>query len=138
MSRDVFLIVIAMLSAGIGEGIFYSFQPIYLGQLGADPLRIGMIFSGVGLMMSISPIPAGYLADHFGRKPLLVLAWILGTAAIWIMALAESLQLFIMGMLLYGMTNFVSSPLNSYITAARGKWSIGRAFTFVSASFNVG
>jgi DHA1 family tetracycline resistance protein-like MFS transporter len=62
----------------------------------------------------------------------------LGTAAIWIMGLAESLPVFILGMLLYGVTNFVSSPLNSYITVARGRWSIGRVFTFISASFNIG
>jgi predicted MFS family arabinose efflux permease len=41
-------------------------------------------------------------------------------------------------MLIYGVTNFVSSPLNSYITVARGRWSVGRVFTFVSASFNIG
>ena len=46
--------------------------------------------------------------------------------------------MFIIGMLLYGVTNFVSSPLNSYVTSARGTWSVGRVFTFVSASFNLG
>jgi MFS family permease len=41
-------------------------------------------------------------------------------------------------MLLYGFTAFVSSPLNSYITAARGKLSIVRAMTLVSAAYNLG
>jgi len=30
------------------------------------------------------------------------------------------------------------SPLNSYITAARGKWSVGRAITLTQALYNIG
>jgi len=42
------------------------------------------------------------------------------------------------GMLLYGLTAFVSSPLNSYVTAASGRFSLARAITLVSAAFNLG
>jgi predicted MFS family arabinose efflux permease len=41
-------------------------------------------------------------------------------------------------MLLYGLTAFVSSPLNSYVTAARGKLTPARAMTYMSAGFNFG
>jgi MFS family permease len=54
------------------------------------------------------------------------------------MGLARSLPVFIAGMLLYGFTAFVTSPLNSYITAARGKMSPVRAMTLVSATYNLG
>ncbi len=54
------------------------------------------------------------------------------------MAIAPSLPLFVIGMLVYNLTAFVSSPLNSYITAARGNFSVGRAITMVSALYNVG
>jgi MFS family permease len=54
------------------------------------------------------------------------------------MALARSLPGFIAGMLLYNLTAFVSSPMNSYITAARGNLSIGRVLTVISASYNAG
>jgi MFS family permease len=89
-------------------------------------------------MMVVSHIPAGYLADKVGRKPVLVSAWVIGLIAAWIMALAHSLSVFIVGLFLYGFTMFVMSPLNSYITAARGKLSVGRAITLISASFNLG
>jgi predicted MFS family arabinose efflux permease len=65
-------------------------------------------------------------------------AWILGLIATWVMALAGSLPLFVAGMLLYGTTMFVMAPLSSYITAARGKWSVARALTLVSAAYNAG
>jgi MFS family permease len=54
------------------------------------------------------------------------------------MALAPSLSYFVIGMLLYNLTAFVSSPLSSYITAARGKLSVGRALTMISALYNTG
>ena len=138
MSRDLILIAFSLLFWGIGEGLFYNFQPIYLEQLGADPVRIGAILGAVGVVMTVSHIPAGYLSDRIGRKPLMVAAWFSGIVATWTMALASSMTAFVVGMLLYGFTLFVLSPLNSYVTAARGKWSVGRAFTFVGAAFNLG
>ena len=138
MSRDLILVAISMITWGVGEGMFLYFQPIYLQQLGADPLSIGTILGGFGLMMTISHVPAGYLADRLGRKPIMLAAWVMGVVATWIMALANGLTLFVAGLLLYGVTLFVISPLNSYITAARGRFSVGRAITLISASFNLG
>lgn len=127
-----------MFTWGVGEGMFLYFQPIYLQQLGADPVRIGAILGGFGLMMTISHMPAGYLADRLGRRPVMQAAWVLGVLATWIMALAGSLPIFVSGLLLYGVTMFVLSPLYSYVTAARGKLSVGRALTLISAAFNLG
>lgn len=138
MSRDLLLIAISMFTWGIGEGMFLYFQPIYLQQLGADPLRIGAILGGFGLMMTVSHIPAGYLADRLGRRPVMQAAWVIGVAATWIMALTRALPVFVVGLLLYGVTMFVLAPLYSYVTAGRGKLGVGRAMTLISASFNLG
>lgn len=138
MKRDLILVGTAMFAWGLGEGLFIFFQPIYLEQLGADPIMIGTILGGFGLAMTISHIPAGYLADRIGRKPLMVAAWFSGTVATWTMAVANSLSIFIVGLFIYGMTLFVMSPLQSYLTAARGKLSVGRVITLISAGFNLG
>jgi MFS family permease len=138
MRRDLLLIAISMFAWGCGEGMFLYFQPIYLQQMGADPLRIGAILGGFAVVMTVTHIPAGYLSDRLGRKPLMVLAWMMGVIATWTMALANSLSVLVIGFFLYGVTIFVLSPLYSYITAARGKWSVGRTLTFMSASFNLG
>ena len=138
MSRDLVLIFISLFTWGIGEGLFIYFQPIYLQQLGAGTMAIAGIFSAFGFAMMSAHIPAGYLADRLGRKPLVVAAWTSGLVAAWVMALARSLPVFVVGMLLYGLTAFVSSPLNSYVTAARGRLSPVRAMTLLSAGFNFG
>lgn len=138
MSVSFFLLCISLFTWGIGEGLFFVFQPIYLAQLGADTMTIASVYSAFGAAMMVAHIPAGYLADRIGRKPLLIAAWSSGLISTWVMALANSLPVFIGGMLLYGLTAFVSSPLNSYVTAERGKLTPARAMTFMSAAFNLG
>ena len=138
MSRALLLLAGALFTWGIGEGIFFYFQPLYLAELGADPLQIGVILGGVGMVMTLVHIPAGYLADKIGRRPLLRMAWGGGLFASGLMALANALPLFVAGLVLYSMTTFVAAPLNSYVTAARGKWSVGRVLTLISATFSLG
>ncbi len=138
MTRDLILIGCSLFVWGLGEGAFFSFQPLYLQQLGANPLLIGTVLSGFGLAGTLAHIPAGYLADRVGRRPLMWAAWIMGLLATGIMALANSLPVFIIGMILYGSTMFVVSPMNSYVTAARGRLGVGRALTLISATYNTG
>jgi len=138
MNRNLLLVALSLFTWGVGEGLFIYFQPIYLQQWGADPLMIGAVFGGMGIAMALSQIPAGYLSDRYGARTLMLLSWILGTASACIMALANSLPVFIIGLILYGLTGSVQAPMNSYITNVRGNWGIGRALTFTSGLFNVG
>ena len=138
MTRDLKIVSAAMLTWGIGEGMFYIFQPLYIQQFGVDPSLIGTFLGINGLVMTAVQVPSGYLADRFGRRRMMWFSWITGAIATWVMALAPSLGFFVAGLLLYGVTSSVMAPLNTYIQGARGKWSVGRAVSFVSASFNVG
>jgi MFS family permease len=138
MSISFILLCLSLFTWGIGEGLFFVFQPIYLAQLGADTMTIAAVYSAFGAAMMVAHIPAGFLSDRLGRKPLLIAAWMAGLISTWVMAAARTLPVFIIGMLLYGLTAFVSSPLNSYVTAERGKLSPARVMTFMSAAFNLG
>jgi DHA1 family multidrug resistance protein-like MFS transporter len=138
MSIDLILLFASLFTWGIGEGMFIYFQPFYLQQLGASTMTIATVFSAFGLAMMVAHIPAGFLADRIGRKPIMIAAWGAGLVATWVMALSRTLPAFIVGVLMYGLTAFVSSPMNSYITAARGKLTPVRAMTLMSAAFNLG
>jgi len=138
MSRDLIFVALSLLTWGFGESAFIAFQPLYLQNLGAAPIQIGAIYGAYGFAASLIHIPAGYLSDRVGRRPLMWAAWIIGVVAAVIMALAPSLPWFVAGMLLYGSTMFVVSPMNSYVTAARGRFSVGRALTLVSATYSIG
>jgi MFS family permease len=88
--------------------------------------------------MAITHIPAGRLADRFGRRPLLVGAWLLGLVSTWLMGFAQALPLFLVGLFAYGLTAFVASPLSSYVTAARGKWPVATVLSLTTATFGMG
>lgn len=138
MTRDLILICVSLLTWGIGEGAFFSFIPLYLEQLGAKPVEIGGILGGFSFAAMLVHLPAGYLSDKVGRKPLMVAAWAIGFIAIFFMIASKSLWFFVPSLLLYGSTSFVVSPMNSYIANASSRYSVARLFTLVSAAYNFG
>lgn len=138
MNKNLVLLAASMFIWGIGEGMFVFLQPLYLQELGANPILIGTILSGLGAVMAIAHIPAGYLADKIGRRPLIWLSWGLGILAALVMALSSTLPGFVSGLLIYGLTYFVMSPLYSYATAARGRLSASQAIMLISSAFNLG
>jgi MFS family permease len=138
MNRDLRLVALSLLIWGMGEGMFFYFQPLYIQQLGADPVQIGAILGVAGLAAALAHIPAGALADAIGRKKLMAASWLVGLLAAWIMFLAPGLTSFAVGLVIYSLTYFVMSPLSSYVTEARGSWPVARALTTTSAFFNLG
>jgi MFS family permease len=138
VNRNLSFVALALFTWGFGEGTFINFQPIYLKYLGSDELQIGLILGAFGVAMTVMHIPAGRLADRFGRRPLLFAGWAIGLASTVVMAFARELPMFVVGMLGYGTTAFVSAPMNSYVTAARGKWPVGTALSLTSATFSGG
>lgn len=124
---------------GFGEGMFFNFVPIYLDtQFLLSKYEIGLILGVFGFFMAITHIPAGRLADRIGRRPLLIGAWLLGLFATLTMGIALTLPLFLFGLFAYGLTAFVSSPLASYVTAARGEWPVGTVLSLTTATFGMG
>jgi MFS family permease len=138
MTRDLRLVSLSLLIWGFGEGMFIYFQPLYLGELGAVPAQIGGILGLAAFGMLLSHLPAGALADHFGRKSVMTASWAVGAVAAGMMAVARGLPLFTAGLVLYSFTTFVMSPMSSYVTQARGEWTPARALTTVTAGFSAG
>jgi len=119
--------------------MFFNFVPIYLDQqFLLSKYEIGIVLGAFGFSMAITHIPAGRLSDRIGRRPLLIGAWILGLASTLIMGLAFVLPLFLVGLFGYGLTAFVSAPLSSYVTAARGEWPVGTVLSLTTATFGLG
>jgi MFS family permease len=139
LNRSLLFVALALLLWGSGEGMFFNFVPIYLdNQFSLSKYEIGLVLGAFGLSMAITHIPAGRLADRIGRRPLLVAAWVLGLFSTVVMGFALILPLFLVGLFGYGLTAFVSSPLSSYVTAARGSLPIATVLALTTATFALG
>ena len=139
MNRNLLFVASALLFWGFGEGMFFNFVPIYLDkQFLLSKYQIGWILGAFGFSMAITHIPAGRLADRIGRRPLLIIAWAVGTVSTLVMAVSQTLSFFLVGLFCYGLTAFVASPLSSYVTAARGKWPVGTVLSLTTATFGMG
>src|SRR5579859_436467 len=138
MTRDNRLLAFSLAFWGLGEGLFIYILPLYLRQLGADPVAIGSILAIAAAAVGLGHIPAGYIADRFGRKPVLLARWGLGLLSVLVMFLARDLFLFSAALVGYTFTGFVIAPIYAYAIAARGAQSVQRAVTLVSAGFYAG
>jgi MFS family permease len=139
LNRNLLFVALALLLWGFGEGMFFNFVPIYLDQqFLLSEYQIGIVLGAFGFSMAITHIPAGRLSDRIGRRPLLIIAWVLGLISTLIMGLARVLPLFLVGLFFYGLTAFVSAPLSSYMTAARGDWPVGTVLSLTTATFGMG
>lgn len=138
MTRDNQLLAFSLACWGLGEGLFIYIEPLYLRQLGANPVAIGAILAAAAAAVGLGHIPAGYVADHLGRKPVLLAGWVLGLVSVVVMFLAQSLWLFSAALVAYTFTGFVIAPIFAYAAVARGTQSMQRAFTLVSAGFYAG
>jgi MFS family permease len=139
LNRNLFFVAAALFLWGFGEGMFFNFVPIYLDlQFSLSKYEIGLILGAFGFFMAITHMPAGRLADRIGRRPLLLGAWVMGLISTLIMGSALALPLFLVGLFGYGLTAFVSSPLSSYVTAARGRWPVGTVLSLTTATFGMG
>ena len=91
MNRNLLFVILSLFTWGMGEGLFIYFQPIYLQELGADPVLIGGLLGAMGIAMALAQIPSGILADKIGSRSMMWASWTLGTLAAFLMAMARSL-----------------------------------------------
>lgn len=105
--------LLATVGGCVGFGMFVSFMPLYIRDLGLSTTAVGLVFATQALVNAVSRAPAGWLYDHASNRALLVTA---GSTAL---ALA---------MVAFGFCRSLSSLL---ATAAAMGFSMGMAFTVI-------
>ena len=138
MNRDVRLVALALLLWGFGEGLFFYIQPLYIEQLGADPVQIGGLISVSWVVSAVSFLPAGALADRLPRKWVMWGGFLSGLTAVLLVGLARTWQGLIPGLLLYSFSAYCMPAINTYLAHAVGGRNLERVFTAVYAGYGAG
>jgi MFS family permease len=138
LSRDNRLMALALFLWASGEGLFIYIQPLYVQQLGADPVQIGGVLSLAGLSMAVSFLPGGILADRVSRKKVMLAGWGLGLVAALVMAAARDWREFIPGAMLYTFSAFCVPAVSATVADAAGDVPLARVLTLVYAGFGAG
>lgn len=70
----IYAFSLSLLPLMTSAGMMYSVLPIYLTELGAGKMAIGLLFTSGAAAGAASSIFFGKLADKFGRRPLILIA----------------------------------------------------------------
>ena len=138
LSRDQWFIYTSQLLWGVGFGLWQHLQPIYIKFLGADPAQVGSTLTLAGLVTIFVYIPMGVIADRWRRKPLIMSAWVMGTIATLLIALAPDWRWVIPGLALYLLSSFSRPAVAGHIAATDISDNPSRTFAFLSTGFSLG
>jgi DHA1 family multidrug resistance protein-like MFS transporter len=138
LSRDNFLITLSMFFWASGEGLWFYIQPLYIKSLGANPLQIGFVLSVTPILMLFAFIPAGILADRYGRRKIILGGYMAGTVAVLLLAFAQNWRQSILGFLLYHSSAFCLPAIHAYVSRASEGRDLNRTFTVVYAGHSLG
>jgi len=138
---------VAQFLAMIGFAFVMPFMPFYVRELGVRDERLlriwaGMLMTGSGLMMSAAAPVWGWVADHYGRKPMVQRAMFGGAVILSLMALARNVyQLLGLRMVQGAITGTVAASValvSSVTPRARLGYSLGMMQTAVFVGSSVG
>lgn len=135
INRDVKILVFSVFLWEIGLTLYDSLLPIHLRRLGASPEQVGLVFSFAYLIVAISSLPGGWLADRFERRRVMLFFWIIGTPSVLVLAAAQNWSQTLPGIALYFLSFMTFPAINAYITDASEKSQLSIAFALLYATF---
>lgn len=119
----------------VGTWFFLPLLPIFLGRRGGSAALVGVVFAAGLVANAVSRYPAGWAADRFGTRPVLV-ASMLANAALFLAYLPPlPLVAFVGVRLLHGAAQGAFLPAaNGLVAQITSEGERGRTFGYVQAT----
>jgi MFS family permease len=112
--RNLLLVYLSAAAGGgaRGLGVLNIFVPLYLSLVvHLDDATVALMYAVLVIGSVPGPMVAGWLSDRFGRKPLILAAYVGGVVGLALFVLAgTNLALLWIAIVLMGIFNFVESP----------------------------
>ncbi|HEV8536274.1 MAG TPA: MFS transporter [Candidatus Limnocylindria bacterium] len=138
LPREVWLLASAQVLWGVGYGLLAPVWPLFLRELGAGAQDIGLVFGLGNIFAALSFIPAGYLADRIGRKPILVVSWAASTAGAAAFLPLQDWHGAFVGSMLYWSGAAAVPVMTAQLAATTERRSLGRALGIVFGAYFFG
>jgi len=71
LKGNLLVLIVSYTVFRITDAMTYSFQSLYIRELGASPLLLGLMSSLGSLIIAIVRIPGAHVADRYGRKSII-------------------------------------------------------------------
>ncbi|MDP9320845.1 MAG: MFS transporter [Chloroflexota bacterium] len=123
---------------GLGFGLVGPLQPLYLQTLGADPGQIGLVFGIGNLAGGLLILPAGMIADRYGRRLIIVGGGVCGTVGTLSLVLLDHWEWAIASSILYWAGTVGLPVFSAHIAASAPRAMLGRAMGAVYGAFFIG
>lgn len=123
----------------IGQWFILPLLPIYVGRRGGSAALVGLVFAAGLLANAVIRYPAGWAADRYGTKPVLIVS-MAGNALLFLAYLLPlPLGAFVLVRLVQGFAAGAYWPAaNGLIAASTTPGERGRAFGYMQATYLAG
>ncbi|MGY0007012.1 MFS transporter [Micromonospora sp. I033] len=100
-------------------GLLMPVMILLMQERGLSLSQIGLVATAQGLLVLVLELPTGGLADALGRKPVLVVAWVICLVSLALFVVADSFWMFFLVWALQGVYRALDSgPLESWYVDA--------------------
>ena len=123
---------------GVGFGLLSPVWPLFLREIGAAPQDIGLVFGVGNVVAALGFLPAGFLADRIGRKPMLLAAWIVSTSGAAAFLPLQDWHGAFIGSALYWSGTMSLPLMTAQLAATTPRDSLGRAIGLVFGAYFLG
>ncbi|HEX9494519.1 MAG TPA: MFS transporter [Candidatus Limnocylindria bacterium] len=138
LPRDVRILVLVQLIWGLGFGLIGPIQPLYLQSLGADPSQIGLVFGVGNIVGGLLVLPAGFVADRFGRRLIIIASGTSGTIGALTLVVIDRWEWAILSSVLYWVGIAALPAMSAHIAAVAPRALLGRAMGAMYGAFFLG
>jgi DHA1 family tetracycline resistance protein-like MFS transporter len=137
LNRDLKLLFGATFVGAFGDGLYFYILPLYIRELGANPVEVGTFFSVMLLAAAFTPLLGGFLADKYSLKKAMIAGWLVWMPVPIIFSLAKNWVQLLPGAVLYGF--WIGQPaFSAYIASSAEKEKMTLTFTILSSSWSLG
>ena len=131
LGRENGLMFWAIIALEASFASYFSFLPLYVAELGANPTQVGLVMGFWGISRLCFLIPSGMLIDRFPAVPLILFTRTLGVVGLIISAFLPVWWLLPLALMLTSAANIAFPAISSLIAGAATDTGRARAFTLV-------